>query len=124
MRTCKLHLNKRIWARKLVRWLGFELVPDYTLEDIEIRIFIPNTGSVREERLILTGMTSNTFEYYDEDTSTFKGVDKSFINTDTTQLVKFHYKKKFMGCPIVDSEDAWEKRLKQSKEKVARKVGK
>lgn len=115
---CKLNLPQRFWARRIVRWLGFDLYPNYQIEDIIVRS-CPGMVEYNEEYAQdyhIVNENEFLFTYYYN--GKLHSISKELFSPTNTKFVKAVSKETFAGCPIVDSEAAWEKRFAESEAKM------
>lgn len=122
---CKLQLSQKVWARKLIRWFGFLIHPNYDMEDIEISSCVGCVEYNPETAVTYRVMDEDSRYYY---TITEEGIpsmiSKEAANRGNTIVTgKVYYSKQLRGCYFVDSEELWKERLKQSRERVQRKEG-
>lgn len=117
---CKLRISDRIWARKLVRWFGFLIHPNYAIEDIEISSCPGMVEYDKNKAIIFRVINEDNLHYY---VLTEEGVPavltKESANRHNTVITgKVYYEKTIQGCYFVDSENDWEKRLEASRNRV------
>lgn len=122
---CKLQLSQRVWARKLVRWFGFLIHPNYDMEDIEISSCVGCLNYNPEVATTYRVMDEDDRHYY---TITDEGmpsmISKEDANRNNTVVTgKVYYNKQLRNCYFVDSEELWRERLKESRQRVQRREG-
>jgi len=115
MLDCKTPIYKRVWARKLVRWLGFLVYPDYDVEDVEIETYSGTKYRITNE--------DDHYYYAIVDNIVITLFKPNLPRSCTFITGKVFYEKILHGCYIVDSEEEFQQRLKESELRVCKKRG-
>lgn len=76
-----LELNNKVWFRKLVRWLGGRLLPNFDVEEIVMTNRTP--AAYIQSKYVLIGESMNEYEVYDPDVGS-RFVDKWRIDEECT----------------------------------------
>ena len=122
---CKLQISRMVWARKLVRWFGFLIHPDYSIEDLEISSCVGWVEYDPEMAVTYRVIDEDSRYYY---TITEEGIPSMLSKEDanrsnTIVTGKVYYNKQLRDCHFIDCEEVWKERLQASRDRVQRKEG-
>jgi len=122
---CKTPISRKIWARKLVRWFGFLVHPDYDLESIEISSCAPYCTYDPNEAITYVVTNEDDIYYYafNDDGNPIILNKNVYTRANTVFTGKVYYKREAEKCFIVDSDNEFEERLKKSEARVRSKRG-
>jgi hypothetical protein len=123
---CGMKISQVMWIRKLLRWMGFKLEPDFTIEDMVIDCslgliaFDPNNYEEfhidSEDAYYYYLALSLSRPYGDR-------IERAKVHMDNTTNVRFRSKKN-KTCVTIDAEVDFAERVRKSKEKCYKQTKK